>query len=69
MQDRLMEMGIKAQKPSLFPSLALIVTTLTYCLQITFLSDVATSILDDSRNTLLGPAKADILPRPANFLP
>lgn len=69
MQDRLMEMGIKAQKRSLFPSLALIVTTLTYCLQIAILSDVATSILDDSRNTLFDQAKADILPRPANFLP
>lgn len=69
MQYRLMEMGIKAQKPSLFPGLALIVTTLTNCLQIAFLSDIATSIMDDSRNTLFGPAKADILLRPANFLP
>lgn len=64
-----MEMGIKAQKPSQFPGLTLIVTTLTNRIQIAFLSDIATSIMDDSRNTLFGPAKADILLRPANFLP
>jgi hypothetical protein len=69
MQDRLMEMRIKAQKPGLFPYLTLIVTTLTNRLQIAIFSDVATSILDDSSNTLFGPAKTDILPRPVYFLP
>jgi hypothetical protein len=69
MQDRLMEMRIKAQKPGLFPCLTLIVTTLTNCLQIAIFPDLATSILDDSSNTLFDPAKTDILPRPVNFLP
>ena len=30
-QDQLMEMAIKGQQPNLFPSLILIVTTMTVC--------------------------------------